>query len=394
MRPASNATVCSAAPDRSAAIQWKPLLGGIIAAAVVGSLLAPRMGALFLIGALLGVTLYHSAFSFTGAYRRLFLRGDVTILRAQLLMLAVATLLFAPVLATGSAFGREVTGAFAPVGWQVATGAFLFGIGMQLGGGCGSGTLYGVGAGSPRMVITLAAFCAGGFVGSLHMDWWQQLPEWDPGPLGGILGWSPAVGIQLAALFALDAALRRFGKRTPPTTSHLPFAQRIFVGPWPLWVGALLLAALNLATLLLAGHPWIITWAFTLWGAKGAQLSGWNPDEHSFWRGGFQRDALDASILEDTTSVMDIGLIAGAFIAAALAGKLMPSFAISPRSFAAAVIGGLLMGYAARLAYGCNIGAFVSGVASTSLHGWLWIITGLAGNWVGVKLRPRFGLLD
>ena len=42
---------------------------------------------------------------------------------------------------------------------------------------------------------------------------------------------------------------------------------------------------------------------------------------------------------------------------------------IPPLSLAAAVIGGLLLGYGARLAFGCNIGAFFSGVVSGSLHG-------------------------
>jgi len=51
---------------------------------------------------------------------------------------------------------------------------------------------------------------------------------------------------------------------------------------------------------------------------------------------------------------------------------------------------GLLMGYGSRIAYGCNIGAFLSGVSSTSLHGWLWIAAALPGNWVGIKLRGVF----
>ena len=53
----------------------------------------------------------------------------------------------------------------------------------------------------------------------------------------------------------------------------------------------------------------------------------------------------------------------------------------------AAIIGGLLMGYGARIAFGCNIGAFFSGVASTSLHGWLWLLGALLATPVGVKLR-------
>ena len=60
----------------------------------------------------------------------------------------------------------------------------------------------------------------------------------------------------------------------------------------------------------------------------------------------------------------------------------------------AAIIGGLGMGYGARLAYGCNIGAFFSGVASTSLHGWAWIVAAGVGNVIGVKLRPLFGLTN
>jgi hypothetical protein len=50
------------------------------------------------------------------------------------------------------------------------------------------------------------------------------------------------------------------------------------------------------------------------------------------------------------------------------------------------------MGYGARLSYGCNIGAYFSGIASGSLHGWLWIVCALAGNWAGVWLRPLFGM--
>ena len=51
-----------------------------------------------------------------------------------------------------------------------------------------------------------------------------------------------------------------------------------------------------------------------------------------------------------------------------------------------------MMGYGARLAFGCNVGAFFSGIASGSLHGWLWFAAALAGTWVGIRLRPAFGL--
>ena len=59
-----------------------------------------------------------------------------------------------------------------------------------------------------------------------------------------------------------------------------------------------------------------------------------------------------------------------------------------------AVIGGILMGYGARIAGGCNIGAYFSGIASMSLHGWLWGITAIIGTFAGLALRPLFGLTN
>jgi len=353
----------------------------------------PRLVILLVLGALCGVTLYHAAFGFSAAYRRLLFRRDGTAVRAQVVMLSVALCLFAPVLAAGSFLGSPVVGASAPVGWQVAIGAFLFGVGMQLGNGCGSGTLYALGGGSVRMVATLVAFCAGGFAASLHMGAWQALPDAGEVVLGEALGWPAAVAIQLAALAALYALIRaweRSGDSTPVAAP--PSGFRVLAGPWPLMAGAVILALLNFATLSVAGHPWSITWGMTLWAAKAALAFGWNPSGAPFWSGGFQRHALDASVLDDVTSVMNIGIVLGAFVAAALASRLAPSLRLSKRSLAAALIGGLLMGYGARLAYGCNIGAFFSGIASSSLHGWLWIAAALPGNWIGARLRPRFGL--
>ena len=351
-------------------------------------------GVFLVLGGLLGLTLYHAAFGFTSAYRRAFAVRDVSGVGAQLVMLALATALFAPVLAQGQAFGHGVAGAVAPVAVQVAIGSAMFGLGMQLAGGCGSGTLYTVGGGSPRMVLALAAFCLGGFWATLHFGFWGGLPS-----LGGIslaesFGWEVALPMQLAALAAIWLALRRWarGAQQRPLWQGPWDWRRLATGPWPLLLGGISLALLNWATLVIAGHPWTITWAFTLWGAKAAAALGWDPGASAFWTGGFAQNALARGILDDTTSVMDIGIVLGALAAAGLAGRFAPVWRVPWRSAAAALAGGLVMGYGARLAYGCNIGAFFSGVASTSLHGWLWIVCALFGTWIGVRLRPLFGL--
>jgi len=89
---------------------------------------------------------------------------------------------------------------------------------------------------------------------------------------------------------------------------------------------------------------------------------------------------------------MDIGIVLGALLAASLAGQFAPVWKIPARSIIAAIAGGLLLGYGSRLAFGCNIGAYFSGILSGSLHGWLWLLAAFAGNVLGTRLRPLFGL--
>ncbi len=101
-----------------------------IAACYLFSTYSLRHASLLLVGAGFGLVLYHAGFGFTSAFRTLMTSGDGRGLRAQMLMLAIASLLFAPLIALGDAGG-----AVAPLSLSVLAGAFIFGIGMQLGGG-------------------------------------------------------------------------------------------------------------------------------------------------------------------------------------------------------------------------------------------------------------------
>jgi len=343
---------------------------------------------LFVVGLGMGVSLYHASFGFASAYRRALKDKDISGVTAQLVMLAIAMVLFSPVLAEGNILGHGVSGAVAPVGVSMVLGAFLFGIGMQVAGGCGSGTLFTVGGGSARMLIVLVFFCLGGFQGSLDLGWWRQLPEVGGISLGQEIGWGIAVPLQLAVLVGIYLILRKFGggNRRSLWFDGYHSIWEIIKGPWPLFLSAGLLALFNYLTLLIAGHPWSITWGFALWAAKAATLVGWDASASSFWSGGFAGNALMQPILRDNVSVMNIAIVIGAFCAASLAGKIKPTLTIPPMSILTAVIGGLLLGYGSRLAYGCNIGALFSGIASTSLHGWVWAIAAIIGNAAGLKL--------
>jgi hypothetical protein len=97
-------------------------------------------------------------------------------------------------------------------------------------------------------------------------------------------------------------------------------------------------------------------------------------------------------VFADTTSVMNFGLLLGAMAAAALAGRFRPRARITATELATAIAGGLMMGYGARLAFGCNIGGFLGGVISASLHGWSWLVFGFLGSIAGTRLRQWIGM--
>jgi uncharacterized membrane protein YedE/YeeE len=403
-------------PSRPVALGSRALVPGpaaITAIAIalmawyLNAIISWRQSALFLVGAGAGVVLYHAAFGFTSSWRVFISDRRGAGLRAQMLMLAVTCAVFFPLLASGTFLGTPVRGSISPIGVGVVVGAFIFGVGMQLGGGCASGTLFSVGGGSTRMLVTLFFFIIGSVIGTAHMAWWSAQPAFAAtsivttmGPWAGLA--ASLVLFGAIAWMTIVAENRRHGRLVggPLGVSEQPLAagersrveRRWLAGPWPLVAGAIGLALVNIATLTIGGRPWGVTSAFALWGAKWFAAVGIDVASWPYWKAPAQAASLQASVLKDVTSVMDFGIIIGALLAAILAGRFAPIWKASARSIAAAVIGGLLLGYGARIAYGCNIGAYFSGIASGSLHGWLWLAAAFAGNIAGTSLRPMFDL--
>ncbi|HEY5305080.1 MAG TPA: YeeE/YedE family protein [Pseudolabrys sp.] len=338
----------------------------------------PWSAALILGGFGLGVAFLKAEFSYTASWRRFLTRGEAGGLLGGLIVIAVSALAVVPMAALKHDFG----GAIAPLGPSLIIGAFVFGIGMQLGNGCGSGTLYTVGGGSGRMLITLLLFIIGSVLGSLSLPSFLALGGIDPilasdylGPWGGLA--ATLASIALAAALIVVVAKRR-GANCRPSRNYI--------------VGGLVIGLLCVFVFIAGGHPWSVTFGFTVWGAKVAAALGFDFSHAAFWQWAGPKHALSDSVLSDTSSLTDFGMLFGA-MAAAAAAKPFAATAWPPvKSLLAAAVGGLLMGWGARLGFGCNIGAFVGGVASGSLHGWIWFLAALPGCLIGIRLRPLFGL--
>ncbi len=347
---------------------------------------------LFILGMGLGMSLCHAGFGFSGGWRRCVLERRTLGLRAQLLVLALTSIAFVPLLT----WHGGLAGAVAPVGVALVVGAFLFGVGMALAGGCGSGTLFLTGAGKPRMFIVLVAFIVGSVIGSLHLPWWLQTPGLPAISLAREFGSQPALALQLAVLAGLGAALSALERRRHGEAHALfgvgpsrPRLTAAVTGPWPLLWGAVALAGLGAAVLWVAGAPWGITFGFSLWGAEALTALGVDMTQFEYWRWAYPRQGLAQGVWVNATSVTDLGLLLGAFLAAGLGGQFRANAAQRPglAASASAIAAGLAMGYGARLAFGCNIGAMLGGIASASLHGWIWFAMAFLGFWVTLWVR-------
>ncbi|MBU9722803.1 MULTISPECIES: YeeE/YedE family protein [Bacillaceae] len=384
-------------------MQKSQFIIGIIAFIILGivsyTIAGLQMFILLSFGLILGYTLFHARFGFTSAFRRFMAVGNGEALRAHMIMLAVAITLFAPILHFGIGFfGVDPSGYVSPVGTSVIVGSFLFGIGMQLGNGCASGALYQIGGGRTSAIIVLIGFIIGSVFGAWHFEFWTvTAPNLPPISLAEStgLGFMGAWLLQLAifgGIILLTIYVSK--KRRSPRMAALPTTQgwkRIIRGAWPLWAAAIVLAVFNALTLMVSGSPWGVTGAFALWGSKIAQFIGIDVLQWGYWSGA-RAVQLEQSVFHETTSVMNFGVITGAFMAAAAGGILSFKKKIPFKIILASLIGGLLMGYGARLAYGCNIGAYFGGIASFSVHGWVWMIFAMIGTYVALFIRPLFGL--
>lgn len=375
-------------------------VSGVLAVALTAYVWAThgtQPGVLLLLGLGLGVALFHSRFGFTSAWRQLVAVGNGSGLRAHALLLGTTATLFALIIGSGTGlFGSTPAPSAGPLGTGLLAGAFLFAIGMQLGGACASGTLFAVGSGQTSIVLTLGGFILGATLAAWQFDLWKDLPALDPVVLSDHVGWfgSWAVTIAVLALTVLVTRLIQ-ARRNPPPTGTPPSAKgaaRALRGSWPLAAGALALALLGAGVLLVSGGAWGVTSAFSLWGSRVVEALGGDPASWTFWQQPGNAEMFDGAVLSDKTSLTDLGIMLGAAVAASLGGVWTLHRRVPARTAVAAVLGGVLMGVGARLAGGCNIGAYLAGIASGSLHGWIWGAAALLGTWAGIRLRPLFGL--
>ncbi|MBS8292375.1 selenium metabolism membrane protein YedE/FdhT [Escherichia coli] len=138
----------------------------------------------------------------------------------------------------------------------------------------------------------------------------------------------------------------------------------------------------------ITGTFWAVTGEFTRWGGQLLQLF----DVHAEEWGYFKIIHLEGSPLTRIDGMMILGMFGGCFAAALWANNVKLRMPRSRIRIMQAIIGGIIAGFGARLAMGCNLAAFFTGIPQFSLHAWFFAIATAIGSWFGARftLLPIF----
>ncbi len=369
--------------------RFPPAFLAVAPAVAVAAALAVRQPSSALVWGLgcgLGHALVRSGFGFASGYRRLIERRDPHPLYAQLLLVALLVIAMALVLTLEPFTGLQPKLLATPLSLPFLAGAFLFGIGMERARACGCGTLAATSRGGGGVLAALIGLIIGAFLGTLHAPKLAALPlPRLPSPVGlELFGLPGALTLQLAFIALISVLLARWSGQLPWRSP----SRRLYGG-------AIAIALLATGLLVVTAEPWRVLWGLALSGAHAAQTLGWDPGSSLFWsspRGQALLAGPEAWLFNDAVLV-DLGLLYGALATAIGEGRFRwrgersePLPDLAQRG-----LGGLLMGYGGLLASGCNVNAFLGGVMSFSLHGWIWLAVALAGFAASLRLRPAPG---
>ncbi|MBK5241981.1 MAG: YeeE/YedE family protein [Clostridium sp.] len=171
------------------------------------STISDKLSLYWITGISFGFILQKSRFCFTASMRDPYLTGGTMLTRAVLIALAITSIGFTAIKYGDFMRGLEISGQnyVVPISIATAIGAFIFGIGMVIAGGCTSGTLMRVGEGFTMQILALFFFIVGSLWGAHDFGWWEInfISKGKAVFLPDILGWFGAIFVQLLVIAIL-----------------------------------------------------------------------------------------------------------------------------------------------------------------------------------------------
>lgn len=331
-----------------------------------------------LVGALLGFVLQRGRWCLTGGFRDMYIAKDNRMFYALLLAITVQSVMVYVLIAAGKV--QFTAGTFSLV--AIISGAFVFGIGIILAGGCATGTWYRAGEGLIGSwaalgfyMLTAAMMKTGVLAGvttsvssvgvvnnsmaeTLHVNTWILI----------------AVLVLVVSVVLINYARRPKVKIPQLKPKKSGLAHILFEKRWSPFVTAVLVG-------LIAAIAWPVSEATGRMFGLGVTVPTAN--------------ILQYAVTGDNQFLnwgmfLVLGLFIGSFIAAKASGEFrwrVPN----AKTMVTSSAGGVLMGIGASLAGGCSIGNGLVMTAMMTWQGWIALVFMILGVWVAsyfVFVRP------
>lgn len=399
--------------------------------------LKPDMLFRLVIGMGLGYTLMRAYTGFAGSVNRAFKTGSTKLMRTLMFMFFISSVLVTAFLfkADPTTYGLWVN----PINAGLLLGGLLFGFGMAFSSCCATGVLTDLVTGFPRAFTTLVFFCIGVYLGfpvqntqSWVKESWLVTPvgqktaggvflpdlfKWDGfnGYLGALLLTALLCGIVVYISYRYERRRKeektyigheteimqdqteKFDSKDYKLFSSATY-NHIFVKPWTLKQGAVVLSMLFAILMGVTKAGWGASTPYGIWFGKILMDFG-VPAESVAAFAHMKPNAFVQPFFQNAVSVQNVGIILGTAIYLLTAGIFKKSFMsemhITFKEVLLYALGGITMGFGTRLSNGCNVGALYTPIANFSLSGWIFLIFlvlgGIAGNILAQRLFATKG---
>lgn len=353
----------------------------------------------FLTGSSAGYLMHRSDYCMAGMFRDLFLFRTVVLLKTFLLFLAVSLLFFELVRLSGLVVFPFPK--YGPPSGSNLVGGFLFGIGMVLAGGCAVGTLYKMGAGSFSSLLAFFGMIIGSMLFAVLYPGWTLLDKALALPTRAITlpdliqipSWLAVLVLLLIVIPVLRGWFRHGGMQKAVVVEG-------YLQPWK---AAIALALLAVLFLLVMGLPMGVTTSNAKLGAMLLQLVA--PEQYATLVF-FQKNSFEyvpplgggsviggAGAAFDGVALVQFPLIAGIIIGSAWSAIRLEEWHLRCnlpwRQVVSALLGGIIMGLASRMAPSCNLWHLYGGLPILGLQSILFFAGMLPGSWLGAVLLSR-----
>lgn len=157
---------------------------------------------------------------------------------------------------------------------------------------------------------------------------------------------------------------------------------KIFKEYWNPYVAISIAGLLSALYFGITGTVWAVTGEFTRLGGHilqwfGVDVSGWAY---------FGLIGIEGSPISRTDGWIVIGMLVGALMMILISNSFKIRIPKQKRRLTQGFIGGIIAGFGARLALGCNLAAFFTGVPQFSFHAWIFMLMTAIGTYFGVKV--------